>query len=80
MVTSADDQATVDNATFNLDTAILAYNSAIVQPSVTTDLDDARTMAADLISENAPESTTPGDHVVGSLATLSGVLASVSSV
>ena len=40
----------------------------------TTALDAAKTTASGLIAANAPESTTPGQHVVGSFATLSAAL------
>ena len=69
--TSADAQSVVDGQVSTLNTAISAYNAAIVPASDVSLLTTAKATAQGLITANAAESTTPGDHAVGSLATLS---------
>jgi hypothetical protein len=64
------DQATIDAQTDTLNAAILAYNTAIVQPSDASALTAARASTQSLINANASEGTTPGQHIAGSLNTL----------
>ena len=53
-----------------MNSAISAYNLAIVAASNVTVLNASKATAAGLITLSGAESTTPGDYVVGSLATL----------
>lgn len=72
-VTSTQAQSVVDEALVTLTSAVSAF-----QPIPNSDislLTAAKATAQGLIDANAPESMTPGEHVVGSLATLSSALA-----
>ncbi len=70
-----DPQGYVESMAQQIQAAIDTYNSSPLIPYAdTSGLDFAKSQAQDLINQNAPESSTPGDHIVGSLQILSGIL------
>ncbi len=77
--TDASAQSVVDGQVSTLNDAITAYNAAIVGHSDVSLLTAAQSSAQALITANATESTTPGDHIIGSLATLSSALAAANA-
>ena len=72
--------STDDTAVITLTNAVSAFNTVgIVGPSNVFALNIAQNTAQGLITANAPGSTFPGQHVVGSLATLIAALAAANA-
>ena len=69
-ITNAESQLVVDDAVITLNTAVSDFNATVVGLSDISLLTVAKATAQGLIDANATESTTPGDHVIGSLALL----------
>ncbi|MDP2966952.1 MAG: ice-binding family protein [bacterium] len=78
-ITPASAQSVVDATVTTLNTAVSAFNAAIVASSDVSFLTVAKASAQGLITANATESTTPGDHIVGSLATLTSAEAAANA-
>jgi hypothetical protein len=76
-ITSDDKQSVVDNAVTILTSAISAFIP--VSDSDITILNENKVIAQTLIDNNAPESDIPGEHVIGSLATLSSTLSATTA-